>query len=140
MSEESTAPDLVELVRRATEAGSRRDIEAFLALCHPDFVMDNSGVGLGRFESEDAFRAFAEDWYAAYDEYSVVFEVILELGHGVVFTITRQTGRPRGSSASVELRDAGVLLYEDGLLKRWTAYSDADMGRAVAERLAESRE
>src|SRR6476646_8646124 len=137
MSAESTVPDLVELVRRANEAGSRRDIEAFLALCHPDFVMDNSNVGLGRFESADAFRTFAEDWYAAYDEYAVVSEVILDLGHGVVFTINRQTGRLRGSSASVELRDAGVLLYEDRLLKKWTAYSDVDMCRAVAERLAE---
>jgi ketosteroid isomerase-like protein len=139
MSGKATASDLSELVRRANDAGSRRDIDAFLALCHPDFLMDNSAVGLGRFEGADAFRAFAEDWYAAYDEYTIVSEAVLDLGGGVAFAITRQKGRLRGSGRSVELRDAHVLLFEEGLLRRWTAYPDAEQARRAAERLAKER-
>jgi ketosteroid isomerase-like protein len=38
MSEESTTPDLVELVRRWNEAWNRRDVDAGLSLLSPDIV------------------------------------------------------------------------------------------------------
>jgi hypothetical protein len=36
MAEESTTPDLVELVRRSVEVASKRDLDAIMALYAPD--------------------------------------------------------------------------------------------------------
>ena len=47
MSEESTTPDLVELVRRSVEAGNRRDLELSLSFLAPDSVWDMSSIGDG---------------------------------------------------------------------------------------------
>jgi ketosteroid isomerase-like protein len=38
MSEESTTPDLVEIVRRANDAFNRRDVDAWMSFYSPDIV------------------------------------------------------------------------------------------------------
>src|ERR1017187_10019044 len=47
MPDESTTPDLVELVHRAFEAGGHRDIGALMSSYAPDAVCDMSPMGLG---------------------------------------------------------------------------------------------
>jgi ketosteroid isomerase-like protein len=62
VSQESTTPDLVELTRRAFEAGSRHDIDAVMGFYAPNAVWDLSNVGIGTFEGVAAIRSFAEEW------------------------------------------------------------------------------
>jgi hypothetical protein len=62
MSEESTTPDLVELTRRAYEAGNRLDIDAAIGFYGPDSVWGMSPMGLGTYEGLVAIRGFFEDW------------------------------------------------------------------------------
>ena len=50
MPEESTTPDLVELVREAVAAGSRRDLDALMSFYARDAVWDLSPMGIGTFE------------------------------------------------------------------------------------------
>jgi ketosteroid isomerase-like protein len=136
MPEESTTPDLVELVRRSVEAGNRRDLELSLSFLAPDSVWDMSSIGMGTHEGQGAVSEFWRDWWGAYEEYSLEEEAILDLGNGVTFAVILQKGRPAGSTGYVELRYAAVGTWVDGLLVRITNYTDIDEARAAAERLA----
>jgi len=138
MSEESTTPDLVGLVRRFNEAASRLDFEAMVSFYAPDAVWEGSSSGM-TFEGRTAIRGFWEDVTAAYEEFESRSEEILDLGKGVTFGVVRASGRPVGSTGRVGLRVATVQVWEEGLIVRATTYDDPDEARAAAERLAESR-
>jgi limonene-1,2-epoxide hydrolase len=139
MSEESAAPELVELVHELTEAANSRSYDAYATLLAPQCVCDLSHLGLGSHNGFDAVRRFVEEWIGAYEEYEIAVEGVHDLGNGVLLTMNLQKARPHGSSAHVSLQDAYVFLVEDGKVVRWTPYPDRDEGRAAAERLAESR-
>jgi ketosteroid isomerase-like protein len=135
MSEECTAPDLVELARRSIEAV---DPEAVLGFYAPDAVWDSTPWGLGIFEGKEAVRAFFEDWGSTYAHLEWKAEEIRDLGNEVTFAVIFQTGRIV-ESGSVQLRYAAVAEWKDGLIVRNTTYRDIDEARAVAERLAQER-
>ena len=75
----------------------------------------------------------------AYEEFEWRSEEILDLGNGVVFVVSRASGRPVGSTGRVELRVAIVAVWEEGLIMRTTGYDNIDEARAAAERLAKER-
>jgi ketosteroid isomerase-like protein len=139
MSEESTTPDLVELTRLSFEAGSRRDLDAALSFYGPDAVWDLAPMGLGTYDGRAAIRAFYEDWLRGYEEWEIVPEEIVDLGNGVTLTVLLQNGRRVGSTGRLQLRYASVSEWVEGLLARTTNYSDIDVARADAERLAGER-
>ena len=139
MPEESTTPDLVENVRRVSDATSRRDLDSMMRFFAPDAVFDVSSMGFGTFEGRAAIRQALEDWWAAYAEYEFELVEIGDLGHGVTFGIARQQARLSGSTGSVELRIAAVAAWEDGLIHLDALYTDIDEARAAAERLAKDR-
>jgi ketosteroid isomerase-like protein len=134
MLEESTTPDLVELIRRSIEP---EDIEAALSFYAPDAVWDASPWGMGVFEGQAAVRGFFEDWRSSYSDIERKAEEIRDLGNGVAFAVILQKGRVAGSSGSVQLRYAAVMEWADGLIVRNTTYTDIDEARAAAEGLAE---
>jgi ketosteroid isomerase-like protein len=139
MPEESTTPDLKEVLRRLIEAVNRRDLDAMLGDLAPDVVYDTSPSGFGIYTGAPAVRGFFEDWVSSYEEFEVVAEEMVDLGNGVGYTILRQRGRPVGSSSEVRRRFASVALSVNGLCVRVTTYSDIDAARAAAERLAQER-
>ena len=138
MSEESTTPDLVALMRRWIEAANRRDVVAAGSLYAPDAVYESVGMGAS-FEGVAAIREFLGDFVGAYDEFGVEAEKILDLGNGVTLAIVDQKGRPHGSSGEVQMRYATVAIWVEGMIQRFTSYTDIDEGRAAAERLAEEQ-
>jgi len=137
--EESTTPDLVELTRRAYEYASDRNWDALLSFYGADSVWDMSPLGLGTYEGPAAIRRFFEEWTGSYDKWEQELEEILDLGNGVVVSVLRQNARLPGSTGSVSLLYAGVLVWREGLIARLTNYTDVDQARAAAERLAEER-
>jgi ketosteroid isomerase-like protein len=139
MPEESTSPDPVELVRGSIDSFARRDLDATMSVYGPDSVWDTSPAGMGTFEGLAAIRGFFEDWIAAYEEFEIDAEEILDLGNGVTFAVFNQRGRPVGSSGELRVRSASVAVWAEGLVVRVTNYPDIDEARAAAERLAESR-
>ena len=139
MSEESTTPDRVELLRRGAEALSRRDFDEFMSHFAPHAVWDLNAWGIGTFTGVDAIRAFLEDWLGSYEEYLVEVQEVLDLGHGVVFVAYQEDGRPVGSDGRVERRQAHVTVWAAGVIERATVYTDVDEAHAAAERLAEER-
>src|SRR5437660_3240669 len=114
MPEESTTPDLMELTRCAYESFSRRDLDAVMRFWGPDSVWDMSHTGMGVYEGREAIRRFFEEWFSAYEEYEFELEQILDLGNGVVFALTRQKGRPVGSTGYVQMRQANVGVWVNG--------------------------
>jgi ketosteroid isomerase-like protein len=139
MSEESTTPDLVELVRRAVEADSF-DEWAMLAeqLYAPDAVWNMGGM-LGSLEGFAAIRAFVMDYWLMWDDHHHHVEEVTDLGNGVMYALIREHGRMKGSDAYVEASAGWVSLQVEGRVVRATTYTDIDEARAAAERLAEER-
>lgn len=139
MPEESATPDLVGLVRKQIEAANRHDLDAFMSFCHPDGVYDASRHGVGIFEGPAAIRGLIADWWGAFDDLRFQLEDVLDLGSGVTFSVLRHDGRPAGSSAEVQTRQAYVLEWVGELVMRVTVYEDFTEARTAAKRLAEER-
>lgn len=139
MSDESTTPDLIELVRETVETGDRRDVDALMTFYAPEAVWDMSNVGMGAFKGLPAIRGFLEDWFGSYVEMQWDAEEIRDLGNGVTFVVVVQTGRPVGSTGEVRVRSAGVSIWTGGLIERVTHYTDIEEARAAGERQAEAR-
>jgi ketosteroid isomerase-like protein len=140
MSEESTTPDLVELVRSSFESLSRGDVPAILTLLAPDVVFQGRAEGVtGRIDGAAAFCEFWEGWYGTFKELKIAPEEILDLGSGIVWTVYRQEGRVAGTSGLVAEQYSIVFEIVDGVAVRLTNYTDIPEARAAAERLAEER-
>jgi len=135
MSEESTSIELVELVRGLVDALDRCDVDAVVSFHAPDAVL---AAAVGRFEGVAAIRGFLEDWLANYEEFAATLEEVRDLGNDVTFGVIRQQGRLVGSG-HVQLRNAMVNVWVDGVIVRTITGPDIDEARAVAERLAEER-
>jgi ketosteroid isomerase-like protein len=139
MPDERATPDPVELVRRSFEPINGGNVEATMNFYGPDSVWDMSLVGLGTYEGLAAIRDFFEDWVAAYEDFEIEPEEIVDFGNGIVLAVVSQTARPIGSSADVELRYASVSTWKDGVNIRTTNYADLGEARAAAQRLAARR-
>ena len=96
MSEESTTPDLVELVRGILEAANREDWDAILAHYAPDAVWDMSD-GMGTFEGPSAIRGFWQDWWSSYERLEIDVLEILDVGNGVVLAAFHLKGASEGN-------------------------------------------
>jgi ketosteroid isomerase-like protein len=139
MPEESTTPDLVELVRKQLDAASRGDAAALATFVAPDVVYDTSPSGFGIYEGQEAVGTFIEGYWGLFDELRFELEEVVDLGNGVTFAVNRQHARPVGSTAHVQTREAHITEWAEGKIKRVTVYIDVDEARAAAERLAEER-
>jgi ketosteroid isomerase-like protein len=125
MSEESTTPDLVELVHGLIEALNARDLDAAMHFYASDAVLDvTRRLGIAP-QGRDAIRGHYKDWLGAYDELTYEPEQIRDLGNGVVLVILCQKGRPVGVTGYVRQRQAVVSLAGDGLIVRATVYTDS---------------
>jgi hypothetical protein len=138
MSEESTAPDLVELTRRQFEAVNSRGVDAAANSFAEDATFDGRALG-DHFEGRAAIRSFLEDWFGAYEELEIGLEEGRDLGNGVVFAVVVQNGRLVGSAGHIRQREGWVFIWVRGLIAR-LAISEVDEARTAAERLAEERE
>ena len=140
MPEESTTPDLVELMRLRVDAVDRGDVDAMTSFFAPDAVWDSTPIGLEVYEGQAAIRRFFEDWWGSYEESEVEAEEILDLGNGVTFAVLIFNARPVGSGGVVRFRYAAVTEWVNGVVVRDTNYTDIDDARAAPERLAAPRE
>ena len=135
MSEESTTPDLVELMGRAFEAANRRDLDAVAGSFAEDATFDGRVNGL---EGRAAIRIMLEEWFATYEELEFGVEEVRDLGNGVVFAVVVQNGRMAGSAGHLRQREGWVFVWVRDLIASLTT-SEVDEAHAAAERLAEER-
>ena len=141
MSEESTTPDLVELVRDAVAAANRRDFDAVVSFYAPDALVDTTRtVGVAP-RGRAAIRDLLEEWMGAYEELEWVADEPVALGNRVVFAVVSQKASPVGVTGYVQQREGWVWFWVDDLIASLTFYLEADIdeARTAAERLAEER-
>jgi ketosteroid isomerase-like protein len=139
MPEESTTPDLVELVRQALEAENEGDFDRMLSRFATDAVWDASPQGGFVFEGRGAIREAMVDWFGVYEEIDAHNEELSDLGNGVTLVVQVQRARLPGSPALVDMRVALLMTWNGDVVQRVTTYADIDQARAAAERLAEGR-
>jgi hypothetical protein len=139
MPDESTTPDLTELLRGSVQPLNVRDYDAAIRFWAPNGVLDYSNAGLGTYEGHTAIRAFFEEAAGAYDDFQFEFEEVHDLDNGVAFAVPVVNARLAGSTGLVKGRWGSVSIWVDGLCERVTNYFDIDEARAAAERLAQER-
>jgi ketosteroid isomerase-like protein len=140
MSEESTTPDLVGVMRTFYETMDRDwDFGALAGFFAPDAVWDLSALGVGTYRGVAAIGEFLEGWWANWEHHHHEIEEIRDLGHGVAFLVISEDGRPVGSEGRVQARHGDVYEWAQGKIVRRSTYYDIDEARAAAERLAEKR-
>jgi ketosteroid isomerase-like protein len=135
MTEGSTTPDPVELVRKQVEALNRGDVDGVMSDVAEDVVLDGRADA---FEGRAAIRGFLGDWFRAYEELDFELEEVSHLGGGVVFAVVNQDGRLVGGDGRIRQREGWVYLCVGGSLARLTVL-EVEQGRAAAERLAQER-
>jgi ketosteroid isomerase-like protein len=94
---------------------------------------------LGAFEGKEAIRGFIEDWHRGWEERRFEEEELLDLGHGVLLHVFRESGRLVGGDGRVEQRLASLATWANGKIEWLKDYRDIDQARADAERLAAER-
>jgi ketosteroid isomerase-like protein len=139
MPDESTTPDVAELIRRSVEAVNERDYDRAMTVFAPGAVWDTSPIGLGAYEGREAVRKFFEDWIGTFEEWEVELEDLRDLGNGVVFYVQVHRARPPGGTGLLELRHGYTATSAHGLVEVVVVQADIDEARAAAERLAEER-
>jgi len=137
MSEESTTPDLVELVGRAFQAANRRDFDAVASSFAEDATFDGRGVP-EHYEGRAAIRSMVEEWFGSYAELEFRLEEVRDLGNGVVFAVVIQNGRLAASAGHLRQREGWVFVWVGGSVAHLET-SEVDEGRDAAERLAQER-
>ena len=118
----------LELHRRAMAAYNGRDIEAFIAYCHPEIefhsVMD--AIGGAVYRGHDGLRSYHRDTEEAWgDDIRLEPEAYFDLGE---YTLSFLVARGRGSQSGVEVVLAGaqVLRWRDGLIVFHRGYADRE--------------
>jgi ketosteroid isomerase-like protein len=138
MSEESTTPDLVEVVTGLFEAADRGDWDAVLSPYAPDAILETDD---GIFDEAGAsrMRGFWEELAGMFEDFAIKVETVVDLGNGVVYAVYHAEGRPAGSTGVLTYRGTFIYEWVNGMIARVIVGQDIDEARAAAERLAASR-
>jgi ketosteroid isomerase-like protein len=125
MSEESTTPDLVELVRRLNEAFKAHDADAYLSFLAPDVVHRPIATFTTKeYRGRDAVWAFRAEWHDAWaDDFEGQLETIREYGDAVI-ALVRFSGHARASGIEIRGGVFQVFRFRDGLVARIEDFTD----------------
>src|ERR1700694_5177328 len=91
MPEQSTTPDLVEVVTGLFEAADRGDWDAVLSAYAPYAVLETAD-GIFDAVSPARMRGFWEEVAAMFEDFAIKVETVVDLGNGIVYSIYRAEG------------------------------------------------
>jgi ketosteroid isomerase-like protein len=117
----------LELARRAYDAWNRGDVDAVLAVCHPEFEYHASGIFPGldaTYRGHEGFRKFERDFRATWESLSIDIERLEDHGDQVAVLGTFEAHGRDGMS--VRRPAANVVTIRDGLAVRIDAYGEWD--------------
>jgi ketosteroid isomerase-like protein len=138
MSEESTTPDLVEIVTGLYEAADREDWDAAISPYAPDVIWE-TGDGITEVTGASGVRSLWEAYAGMFEDFTTKVETVVDLGNGVVYAVFHTEGHLAGSTGVVTETGAHIYEWVDGVIARVIVRWDIDKARAAAERLAEER-
>jgi ketosteroid isomerase-like protein len=114
----------VEIVRRATDAYNRRDLDGIVRNYAPDAVVDWSnsrGVEAGVYRGRSEIRAFARRFLAMWDEVRIEIADPVEIEEDLLVTenVTYLRGR---DGIELQARSAWLIRFRDGEQSSLTLY------------------
>jgi ketosteroid isomerase-like protein len=128
MAEVSVSEQNVELHRRAVGAFNKRDIEAFIAYCHPEIEFHSTFAAIGGavYHGHDGMRKWHQDFGDVWgEEISAEPEAYFDLGeHTLAVNVLH--GRGRHSGAEVALPAAQVCRWRAGLIVYHKGYAHTE--------------
>jgi ketosteroid isomerase-like protein len=122
----------VELTRQLYRAYGKPEA---LDLIHPDISWRLASDAATRRGHEGVIASLRE-WHQSFERYELVLEEAIEM-NGLVFAISRNRIRGRGSGLEMEQRLYHLLWWHDGLLVRLEGYSNRTEAESEARRSGE---
>ncbi len=115
----------VERVRRGIEAYNRGDLDAMLAMAHPDFEYVTAGLFPGLrpvYRGAEGYRELWRDFRQTWDSFQVEIDEMHEAGERIVALLTFRARSREG--LEVERQFGQVLTVKDNLAVRQQFYGD----------------
>ena len=124
----------VEIVRQATEAYSRGELEEAFGFMATDVEWDMSNVPVPDpevYRGRDQLESFEQTWNDSWE--SVQIEPLEYIEHGdQVISVLRQFGRGKLSGVEVEQTFAQLWTLRDGKVVRVAIHADVEEAREAA--------
>jgi ketosteroid isomerase-like protein len=113
----------VEIVMEGVRAWNRNDLEAMVALAHPDVVVvpPEGWPEAETYTTPEATLRQVERLKGSWEEERVEIDDVQSVGDKVVVE-TRWIAKGQGSGIEVEAYGAGVFTIRDGKIIRWEAF------------------
>jgi ketosteroid isomerase-like protein len=128
----------VEAVGAAYQAFAERGIDGFLEQLAEDVdhrAIEGALDDRGPMHGKDAVRAYVQDWFETFDDFSVELRELIDAGEDLVVAVLRISGRARLSGVEAELTFATLYTLRDGKIARGREYvSRADALKAAGLR------
>jgi ketosteroid isomerase-like protein len=126
----------VEQQYRAADAFSRRDLDAFLAVCHPEIELVSRHLALdgsAHLRGHAAVRRWWETLLTVYPDFTSEIKEVRDLGD---MTIARQQFRGQGSASATQMEQTAwqVTKWRDNLAIWWQSLSTEEEALEVAWR------
>jgi ketosteroid isomerase-like protein len=119
--------DEVGLVQKSLDAHNRGDLDAMLALLHPDAEVREwpEGLDARTYRGEEGIRRARESWGEAWEWVRVEPREWVVRGEKVLVSLDT-TAKGRGSSAEVRLDTFGVYTVRDSRIAKIELFADRD--------------
>ena len=113
-----------ELYRRGIDAFNRRDLDAFLALAHPEVVGVSRVLAIegGSYQGHDGVRDWWKELLGVFPDFTIQIVWVRDAGPLVVSGL-RNRAHGEGSAAPLEEFVWQVSEWRDGQVVRWQMYA-----------------
>jgi ketosteroid isomerase-like protein len=114
----------VELYTRGIDAFNRRDLEAFLALAHPDVVGISRVLAIegGSYQGHDGVRDWWKELLGVFPDFTIEIVSVRDAGPMVVSGL-RNRAHGEGSAAPLQELVWQVSEWRNGKVVRWQMYA-----------------
>ena len=113
----------VRLYRKGIDAFNRRDLDAFLALAHPDVVGVSRVLAVegGIYHGHDGTREWWNNLLGVFPDFAIEIVSVRDAGH---LTVSELRNRAHGEEGVAPLEEAvwQVSEWRDGQVVRWQIY------------------
>jgi len=124
-----------ELIHRAYEAWSRRDVDALLEVVHPDAVARpilGANLGVSVYHGRDGLREWFRDLHQEWEAFETRVTRIDERGPCALLTIDVHA-RGRASGVAIDGELYHLVELGDGMILRLEAFRDRDAAMAALD-------
>jgi len=123
----------LEVLKTALDAMGRGDVDALIAIVHPDFVGEvppSMSAEPDSYTGPEGIRRYMAAFDETVEELRWVPITIEQVGDWMVVDL-ELTGRGRSSGAPFEFRAAGTVEMRDGKIVRMVGYPTLEEARAA---------